>query len=648
MKIFANDAETYPNFFLWGGQFLDSDDWYIFEISPRRNDMSPMLDFLYKCKEYGVHLLGYNNIGFDNEIMEFILKNPYEFTPLRGSQLAGQIIGTQETGERWNTIWYYNRFNQLIDLMKLNGFDRKGKYTSLKHLEFNMRMDSVQDLPFEIRDLTFQEMDMVIDYWRNDIAATKKFGKICKPQIEMRRELSEIGVVDGDVMNMADQNIGEKLIEKRLGKHKTHFKGEPLQTHRKSIDFRAVVLPSTKYRFTEYTEVADWYRSLVIVPKQKDVHYVKTLQGIEYHFGLGGIHGSVGFKQFHEDDKYVIKDDDVGGMYPAIANANEFYPEHLGRDFIPIYRDIPVQRKKHGKKSSMGKAYKLAANAVFGKSGDFFSFLFDLLFFYRITINGQLQLWRLIEMFNTIPGLQIIQANTDGVTSHVPREYLFMYEGYKASWQKEVGLELETADYKSMFVRDVNNYLAVRKDGTTKGKGAYGYPKSLEDMEGFWNKDYSMQVVPKVTEYCLINNLKPEDVIRAFTDPFDYLILHKGSASNKLYINGELQQKTLRCYISYKGHELIKHMEAKGTLGAYKRKSGLKDEFYYKILRETPEGCHNPLIHTKNKSVVEDREQRLEKGYLVKQANHIKSFDWSDLNYDYYINEVNKLIGGFR
>ena len=68
--------------------------------------------------------------------------------------------------------------------------------------------------------------------------------------------------------------------------------------------------------------------------------------------------------------------------------------------------------------------YKLALNGVYGKSGDKHSPFFDLQFMMQITINGQLLLCMLAEQLMKIPGLRMVQINTDGLTYVCPDEYL--------------------------------------------------------------------------------------------------------------------------------------------------------------------------------------------------------------------------------
>src|SRR6202012_753621 len=40
-------------------------------------------------------------------------------------------------------------------------------------------------------------------------------------------------------------------------------------------------------------------------------------------------------------------------------------------------------------------------------------------------------------------------------------------------WERLTGLEMETGDLKSIYSRDINNYFAIKPDGSVKRKGEY-------------------------------------------------------------------------------------------------------------------------------------------------------------------------------
>lgn len=88
---------------------------------------------------------------------------------------------------------------------------------------------------------------------------------------------------------------------------------------------------------------------------------------------------------------------DVASMYPNIAIANRVYPEHLGESFCDSYEDSHNERKKFSKGTPENLAIKLGLNSVYGKSNDKYSPFLDPMYTMKITINGQLSLYVLME-----------------------------------------------------------------------------------------------------------------------------------------------------------------------------------------------------------------------------------------------------------
>ena len=174
----------------------------------------------------------------------------------------------------------------------------------------------------------------------------------------------------------------------------------------------------------------------------KDV--TATIDGFDFIFGTGGIHGSVSNQCVESDDEFVIESRDVASYYPNLAIANRFYPAHLGETFCDIYAELYEQRKQYPKESTESKMLKLALNGTFGDSGNRFSVFYDPLFLLQITLNGQLLLCMLV----------------DGLEYRVARQYTHQIEVICKQWEQQTGLTLEKAIYSRMWIRDCNNYLA--------------------------------------------------------------------------------------------------------------------------------------------------------------------------------------------
>jgi len=331
------------------------------------------------------------------------------------------------------------------------------------------------------------------------------------------------------------------------------------------------------------------------------------VDGLRIDFGAGGVHASLMNKVARETSKYLLVDADVSSMYPNIAIANRVYPKHLGEQFCDIYQDVYEQRKSYPKGSAENAMLKLALNGTYGDSNNKYSPFYDPQFTMSITLNGQLSLCLLADKLMKIAGLQIVQVNTDGITVKLPRDQKALYDQICSDWQKQVKLDLEFADYSTMLIRDVNNYIAVYTNGKVKRKGAYQY----EDL-GFHQNQGGL-VIPMAAEFELLGKGTVEEFICQHDNKWDFLLRTKVPRSSKLFLVDEdgrevQQQNICRYYVSTSGGNLVKVMP--------------------------------PLAGKEDQG---DRRFGIEVGYKVLTCNKVPS-KLQDIDFEYYIQQANKLL----
>jgi hypothetical protein len=248
---------------------------------------------------------------------------------------------------------------------------------------------------------------------------------------------------------------------------------------------------------------------------------------------------------------------------------------------------------------------KLALNATYGNSNNQYSVFYDPKYTMDITLNGQLSLCLLIERVLDIEGTLMVGANTDGITVALKRDKEDEYYEACKKWEDQVKLQLEFVTYTKMFIRDVNNYLCVYDNGKLKNKGAYEY----KDLA--WNKNMSSLIIPMAVEAHMLNGVDYKEFIKNHTNIFDFMLRTKVQRNSKLvlsYENGteELQQNICRYYPCKTGGKLVKIMPPLEDGG-------------------------------------EERRLGIDTSWNVKTCNDIKDFA-GDIDYDYYISEVEKLI----
>ncbi len=608
------DIETYPNVFTLAVEHADAPLRWMFEISDWRNDSRDIIAFLQHLKQTDARMVGFNNLGFDYPILHMLIRMGRSDAKTL-YQKAQSIIASQDgDGSRWmHLVKPSDQFVTQIDLFKIHHFDNKARATSLKVLEFNMRADSIEDLPFPVGTvLTHEQAQVLKKYNQHDVAQTKAFYHHSKNMIAFREELTR--KYARDFTNHNDTKIGKdyfvmKLEEAGVACYDYGDKGRtPRQTKRPVIHLRDAILPWINFGTPEFNRVMGWLKEQSITEtKGVFTDLTASVNGFTFVFGLGGIHGSVESEVVESDAENVIVDLDVTSYYPNLAITNGFHPQHLGKEFVAIYKHLFEQRKQYPKKSAESAMLKLALNGVYGDSNNQFSVFYDPLFTMSITLNGQLLLCLLAEGLMTIPGLRLIQVNTDGLTVRVPRKMKVMVDMVRAAWQERTGLSLEEVVYSAMMIRDVNNYIAIYEDGGTKRKGAYEWKVG-------WHQNAGGLVIPKVAEKVLVEGAPIRQTVMQWPDIMDFMLRTKIQRGSYLAIEwGDQQpqqlQNTTRYYVAEGGGRLFKWMP--------------------------------PL-----KGKQEWRKFGVESGWGVQPCNDIRDAGRLPIDFDYYVREVEKLCLG--
>jgi hypothetical protein len=124
-----------------------------------------------------------------------------------------------------------------------------------------------------------------------------------------------------------------------------------------------------------------------------------------------------------------------------------------------------------------------------------------------------------------------------------------------------------------------------------------------------WHKDHSHLVVPKAAEACLVRGESIESFIWNHTDIFDFCIRVKAPRTSRLeFDDGEQIQNTSRVHVSTRGRELFKIMP--------------------------------PIERAPDK----ERKMAQLKGWKLHECNDIRSFDWNNLDRQFYYDEAHKLV----
>jgi hypothetical protein len=647
-RDWVHDYETIKNCFV--AVFIDarSDLRKIYVIHELRNDFQEFINFLNHnvlTKEWHI---SFNGLSFDSQISEFFLRNQERLSFATGEeiadevyQLAQEIINRQDRGE---FLDYSPRDLQIrqVDVFKLNHWDNLSKKSSLKWIQYSMDWYNIQDMPIPHgQNITsLKQIDEIISYCINDVESTKAIMQLSKKQISLRNKLSKDYNID--LYSASEPRIAKELFLHFLSKELNTSKYElkQLKTYRKEILVKDILLDYLDFKTATFQKLKSKFLNLVIDPEntKNAFKYHVRYKGCDTYFGLGGIHGAADKNVYSSTKDMIIMSSDVKSYYPNLAIRNKWYPAHLSKDvFCQQYEWFYDERVKIPKSDPRNFVYKLILNSSFGLSIDNTSFLYDPLFGFKITINGQLSLCLLYEMImERIPNCTPLMQNTDGLETLIPREYENEYYQICKEWEEITQLELEHETYSKLFLRDVNNYIAVttakevskEKYETIKkefphyvfkeNNGKYYYKASkckgaFEFLDIPLHKNKSYSIIPAAIYYYFIHGIEPEIYLKNNTNIFDFCAGKKIKGNwyyaalkvDKEGLKKEELQKTIRYYISNQGCKLMKYNFSDG------------------------------------------REQQVEAGNWL-QTLFIKSIDKPfpeyDINYKYYLNKINKEI----
>jgi hypothetical protein len=633
MKI-VYDIETFKNCFTYTGLNIDTKELDVFVIGDKDlgSDLVAFQIYMKDLQAKKAGMIGFNNIHFDWPIVRAIMKDEIQ-TAQQIYALAQEIISQEKRSYTAQEI-------SQLDLYLLNHYDNKARSTSLKALQVSCGWDNVMDMPFDHTTLIDKiNLEKVIGYNKNDVEFTAYFYELCHDKVELRKKIGK--KYNLKVLNKSDVVIGESIFLKYLSqamglptKQLQEIRGKRADVKLKNIifpyvSFREPCFQKLLYLMNETVSSSSFLKQFVenlntsastndlldkfrdnnirvqrIAQQKKSFSFSVNFDGMRLDYGVGGIHGCLKPGVYSTSKTHGILDIDVKSYYPNLFIRNRLHPRQMNQDtFVQVYTDIfdqRVQAQKEGDKLT-ADALKLALNGLFGKTGSDVSCFYDPNVFFAVTVNGQLLLTMLVERL-VRKGASLLQVNTDGVT--ILYSYLLQDDIMKIcrEWEQVTKLQLEYANYASMIIRDVNNYIAVSEDGKIKEKGAFETKKD-------WHKDNSYMVVPlAVREY---------------------------------FVNGTPIAETLR-----------NHDNILDFCGRYKATRGWHVEFIYldgneerrldfgKIYRFLP--VYRGGVSMKiNK---DGREHHLCEGYQTYPFNRKDDFDKSNLNYGFFENECNKLI----
>ena len=571
--VYVYDIEVFQNIFHCSVKNTETNNIYKFEISERKNQLRELVKFFKQVDKYitwgdyyttninipaNVIFCGYNNLHYDNPIINYIIEYEDKLMQYNIPTICSSIFNLSKTIttssedniDAWKH-WKYQIWFDTFDILTML-YSNKLR-VGLKEIQVTMQYPNVQEFVCDwTKPLPLEDFDSMIDYNINDIESTSELLNRCKKDVDLRIAIEdEYGV---RVLSKDGVNIGMKILtQKYLEKTGLTWQDiKDLRSPMSVIPLKDVILPFIKYDSPILQRVLDDMKNQIVSPGRKGYENKFVFNNLRYSVGVGGIHSVNSPEIIIPRDDEMLIDIDVASLYPSMLIEYEFYPKHLGKEFLEVYKQIKDERieAKHNGDKVKNETLKLALNGLSGNLQNEHNFCYSPFAVMQIRINGQLLLLMLAEKLTQI-GCRIVQANTDGLFVLLKKDAYSKVNSICREWEQLTKLTLEEDRFKAMYQYAINDYFAITEDNKVKEKGMFITAVKL-------GKGLTPKIIPKAIISFFKDGIPVEDTIKNCTDIRDFLMSEKtGKQWHVEYMNEE-QQRTNRFYASTNGGYLWK------------------------------------------------------------------------------------------
>lgn len=315
--VHVYDVEVFPNVFTCTIKNTETDEYTIYEISERKNEVYGIIDFFTSG---GKIMCGYNNIHYDNPIVNFLIDHreqaivtPYHLICEDIYNLSKEIINSKDNNFTSWSKWKYMRNFPTLDLLTML-FSEKLR-CGLKEMQVTMQFPNVQEYEGDFNKwLPASEIDKVIAYNRNDVDSTEELLNRCVNEIKLREGIEEefgISVLSKDGMTIGTEILKTKYLQK-TGKKWKDIKD--LRTPCDIIDLNEVIFPFIKFDTPILQELLTEMKQQKVSAGRKGYEKHFLLDNVEVTVGVGGIHTKNDPEKIIPKENELLLDSDVASM----------------------------------------------------------------------------------------------------------------------------------------------------------------------------------------------------------------------------------------------------------------------------------------------------------------------------------------------
>lgn len=522
------DSECFPNYFLTAFRHVNTGKVIKF-IPPFDPKQLSFVLHRYRC-------IGFNSLKYDIPLLWAAYKNQ-DLKFLK--EVSNALVGGnwyQEVCKEYGIQIFDTPNVDLIDVCPNKG--------SLKLYGARLHAPRLQELPYDhMTILNDFQKKVVEDYCINsDLIATAIIYEFNKDRLELREYLGR--EYNENLLSKSDAQMAEAIVRREVKKRTGRFPKKPSLTEDYSFQFQApsylkfnnLQLNTLLSELSSHTFRIDSF-ARVIRPeflKDKTTH----LNKLSYEFGIGGLHSKEKSVSYKSNEEYQITEKDVASYYPRIISNLKLAPEGLGDIFLEVFDGLTATRldAKARKQFAKDKGMKIAINGASGKFNSEHSVMFSPRCYVQMTLTGQLSILQLAEMYEE-NGIEVISANTDGLTLYHKRDKYSEVERITKEWERITNYQTEETQYKAYYARDINAYFALKRDNTVKVKGPYSEVGSQTGTK--LDNNPIMLIYSDAIKKLLSDNTPIEKTIRECQDLTRFITVRNvkgGAHKNGIYL----------------------------------------------------------------------------------------------------------------
>lgn len=484
MKVIIFDFEVFKFDTLLGAIIVENDKEEIFQSW----DLNEIKNF-YEIHKNDIWI-GWNNSGYDNFILEALIKNQNLF------EISNKIINEHQKFRLTIPLIYFDLMSLLKGFVSLKLTELiSGKNIHTTDVDFNLN-----------RNLTNEEKKLTEEYNLDDLKQTLYNYRMFYDKFQLRLDIIEEFKLNlKENLNVTGTKLAANVLKAK---------------YNPSLQYKEIEIKLYDNLKLKNKELLTFFLTKGYRKLGKGETLKINISGAELNIGKGGVHSAI--NKYHTEKFLYL---DVSGYYNLIMLRYDLLPRTIpqeGKELYEFMYDNQLKLKTiNPRKRSV---YKTVLLAVFGSMNNEYTDFFDPHKFILVTTSGELFICDLLEKLEGL--VKVIQGNTDGLALEPYNwEDLDKIISIVEEWEKRTKFVIKKEIKYNLWQRDVNCYFCQDDKGKLEYKGEavinYNIDKDAYSEGNIFKCKEPPIIARGIIDY-LIFGIFPEDTVNKFNKDFRY------------------------------------------------------------------------------------------------------------------------------